>query len=130
MRLSRRFTSIVVACAVALLISCDVSLLQVDSSSGSIQIQVFRGPINPVQREGEVNDAPVALARVAAIGGDFTRRGATDLFGFASLPVSSGSYRVMVEFCPGAMGLPQDQHVTVLPGRSISVRFDCDTGIR
>jgi hypothetical protein len=130
MKFTKAFSAAVAACAIAVFAACDAYLVGLDSSTGIIEIRVFRGPINPVQREGAVNDVPVALARVAAISGDLTRRGATDLFGFARLNVSSGSYRVRVEFCPGAMGLPGEQAVNVPPGRTVVLRFDCDTGIR
>jgi len=102
-----------------------------EEASG-IAIQVVKGPIHPVEREGEENTAPVADAQIAVqrIDGDLFERATTDLTGHARVEVPEGAYRVAVEECPGAMGLPPEQEVKVRDGFFTELRFACDTGIR
>ncbi len=111
---------------------CDAALLDLDAGTGTLEVLVRRGPINPVQREGELNDAPVHGARVAArpSSGGVVRHTSTDVMGFARFRVPAGRWTVVVEACPGAMHIPIAQTVDVQAGGFGGIRFDCDTGIR
>lgn len=109
-----------------------VDLGAVSDLRTGIAVQVTRGPIRPVEREGEENEAPVAGARIAVqrLDGDLFETAETDEAGRARISVPEGEYRVSVEECPGAMGLPPAQEVKVRAGSFTEVAFACDTGIR
>lgn len=110
--------------------SCAGGLLGNDSDTG-LDLQVTRSPIDPVEREGEPNFAPVAEAvvEVRREGGGSART-MTDADGRVRLLLDPGRYAVEVEECPGALSLPRPAEATVEPGAFTPLRLDCDTGIR
>lgn len=99
-----------------------------------LEILVLRGPIEPVEREGEAgeNSAPVAEALVVirAPAGRRITGVTTDMNGQARVALPPGPYTVELERCPGAMFLPEPVTATVDLGAFAGVRLDCDTGIR
>ena len=112
--------------------ACSTGGGPLDPSTG-VEVQVLKGPIQPVVREGERDTAPVAGAVVVirTSGRSGTSRAATDSAGVARVPVPPGIHVVTVETCPGTMSLPKEsQTVSVTPGTYASTTLVCDTGIR
>lgn len=109
---------------------CSSDILGDDPSTG-IDLTVVKGPINPVEREGEDNTLPVDGAKVELQrlgGGRHTVR--TDESGNASVSLVPGSYVVTVTECPLTLALPDPDTVQVVSGERRSLRQECDTGIR
>jgi hypothetical protein len=109
---------------------CSSDILGDDPSTG-IDLTVVKGPINPVEREGEDNTLPVDGAKVELQrlgGGRHTVR--TDESGSASVSLVPGSYVVTVTECPLTLALPDPDTVQVVSGERRSLRQECDTGIR
>lgn len=119
------------ALAGVVLMACDSPIAGVDPDTG-IELQVTRGPIQPVAREGESNEAPVegAVVEVRATVGDGRLSVVTDAAGLGRAMLRPGAYRVRVTDCPGAMSLPAEELVTVTAGRLETTTLSCDTGIR
>lgn len=113
-----------------LVAGCAGSLLGTDPETG-LDLQVTRSPIDPVEREGEPNFAPVAdaVVEVRKEGGG-SARATTDADGQVRLVLDPGRYAVEVEECPGALAFPPPAEVTVEAGAFTPLRLDCDTGIR
>lgn len=112
----------------------DSASIQTTGREAEIEVRVMKGPIQPVERPGERNVAPVPGAVVLVVPlaepGTPTRL-STDTAGTARLGVEPGTYRVSVETCPGAMSLPKVvKSVSIGAGKSASTEFVCDTGIR
>lgn len=97
-----------------------------------LEILVLRGPIEPVEREGEVNSAPVAAAMTVVRRADGRRVAelTTDSNGEARVALEPGRYTIEVERCPGALFLPGPATATVQVGEFTDVQLECDTGIR
>lgn len=97
-----------------------------------LEILVLRGPIEPVEREGMENSAPVAEALVVirAPAGRRITDVTTDSNGQARIALAPGPYTIEVERCPGALFLPGPATATVQVGDFTDVRLECDTGIR
>jgi hypothetical protein len=115
-----------------LLTDCSTAGGPLDPNTG-IEVQVLKGPIQPVAREGERDTAPVAGAVVIAetTSGRETRKGTTDSAGLVRIQVPPGAYVVSVETCPGTMSLPkQTEPVSVSSGSFAAATLVCDTGIR
>jgi hypothetical protein len=122
-----------IAAATVICAACDLSPFGFDDrATGSLVATVFRGPIDPVEREGQVSREPVLGAHVVArpVLGGITRDASTDVFGTARFRVPAGSWHVSVAACPGAMGTPVAQTADVQAGAGTVLRFECDTGIR
>lgn len=120
--------------AIAALLSatCSESGLSPDPDTG-LDIRVLKGPIQPVEREGDPpNEAPVedALVEVRTAAGREVARAVTDARGEARVDLAAGTYQIEVLRCPGAMSLPGPEEVDVPLGSYREVRLDCDTGIR
>lgn len=115
----------------ALMAGCGTSLLGEDPDT-ALLVEVSRGPIEPVAREGQENSAPVAgaLVRIRADdrGGQLDRRTGPD--GRVRVPLDPGRYEVEVLDCPGAVSLPAPASVIVAEGREEALALVCDTGIR
>jgi hypothetical protein len=113
------------------LAACAPSILGTDPATG-LDVLVTRGPIQPVDREGEDNSSPVegALLQIRRTDGSGEARVRTDAEGKALAPVVPGAYRVEVRECPGAMSLPSAADASVQAGRLTILEFSCDTGIR
>lgn len=121
-----------VALLLAFATSCGGGILGSDPSTGLL-VQVRKGPIEPVVREGEEdNSAPVpdAVVEVRAVGRSGEARVRTDGAGEARVPLEPGRYVVEVAICPLALGLPGPETATVVAGSLTPVRLECDTGIR
>ena len=110
---------------------CADSIAGADPETG-LRVEVRKGPIAPVGRPGEENSAPVEGARVrvrgAERGGSVEARTGAD--GTVRVLLVPARYRVTVEACPGALGLPDAVMSTVRPGEIADARLTCDTGIR
>lgn len=124
-------TSIVGPLLLFLLTGCGNSILGTDPDTG-LDVEVRKGPIDPVARPGEDNSAPVedARVRIRRIDGDGKLRVHTDADGRARVPLGPGTYEITVEACPGALGLPEPATAEVRSGETTPVRLVCDTGIR
>ncbi|MGH7573135.1 MAG: hypothetical protein ACREMK_15035 [Gemmatimonadota bacterium] len=97
-----------------------------------LEILVLKGPIEPVEREGVENTAPVAEAVlvIRSFGGRRVAELTTNADGRTRAPLAPGRYTVVVERCPGALFLPEPATATVDIGVFAGVRLECDTGIR
>ena len=130
--MSRSWLEMAALSALVLTSACEIDSLGIDGESGTIQVTVVRGPLNPVGQAGQPDVEPVNGARVSArpAFGDVTRTTSTNAFGFASFQVPAGTWNVMVDACPGALGAPPMATVQVPPGGVAVAGFECDTGIR
>lgn len=119
------------AALVAATFACAGSPTTLDPDTGVV-VAVVRGPIVPVEREGEENVAPVdgAVVSIVAVSGREVARIETGAGGEGRTPVPPGTYRALVVLCPGAMSLPGPEPVAVVAGEFARVRLECDTGIR
>lgn len=126
----RRRSAITVGTAL-LAASCSVNTAPADRDS-ELEISVVRGPINPVEREGEPNSAPVAQARVKIrrLPNGAVRTVETDENGTLLLSVVSGDYAIEIERCPTGTMFSKLLHLTVAPGARTPATIVCDTGIR
>jgi len=129
----RHVTACLIATAVAavLLSSCSRGGLQ-PIPDAELEILVVRGPINPVQREGEENAVPVVGARVliTQLQGREVARVETGPGGLVIAPVASGDYLLELTRCPSGTMFAKNQHVRVGPNERVPVTVTCDTGIR
>lgn len=118
-------TSVIVSTA-----GCSGGILGSDPGTG-LEVEVQLGPLNPVERPGEPNSAPVedAIVEVRSAGGGRVRV-RTDVDGRVRVVLEPGDYVVEVLDCPGALSAPAPQEATVERGFFTEVRLDCDTGIR
>ena len=118
------------ALGLAVLIGCSDSIVGDDPDTG-LTVSVFKGPIQPVAREGEDNSAPVAdaLVRVTAPGGGHVEE-RTGPAGSVRINLAPGNYIVEVRECPGALSLPGPEETEVRSGLLADVLLMCDTGIR
>lgn len=109
---------------------CSQAILGDDPDTG-LEVEVHRGPLNPVEIQGEPNSAPVADASVEVrrVEGGRTRV-RTDADGLVRVPLAPGDYVVEVLSCPGSLVLPEPGEATVEAGFLTALRLDCDTGIR
>jgi hypothetical protein len=102
-----------------------------EAGTGLMRVEVRRGPLQPVAREGEEDSAQVANARVVVrAGGRALRSGRTDTQGQLQLMLAAGVYTVEVTDCPGALSLPAPEEVGVSAEGRTDVTLECDTGIR
>jgi hypothetical protein len=97
-----------------------------------LEIRVTRGPIEPVQRDGEENEIPAAHARVTVQqrGGRRVAQVETDDSGHAIVAVVSGDYALEVSGCPVGTMFSKGAEVVVRAGERAQVHLICDTGIR
>lgn len=111
-------------------VDCSDGILGSDPTTG-LEVEVVRGPIEPVEVPGRDDTAPVrdAIVQVRRAGGG-EARARTDREGRARLLLEPGAYTVEVRRCPGALLLPGAAETTVEEGRFSAVRLECDTGIR
>ena len=123
--------TLVLALASALLGSCADPGSQ-PPHDAEIEIRVSRGPIEPVERDGEENAVPVARARVTIQerGGRTVARVETDDSGHAIVPVASGEYALEVTACPVGTMFSKGAEIAVRVGERAQVNLICDTGIR
>jgi len=130
MRTKRGFR-IGLACGLAIVWACGSSIVGSDPGTG-VRVLVLRGPIQPIAREGEVNDEPVpgAVIRVQEMDGGGETSAVTDVDGTARVLLLPGAYRIDVTECPGALSLPGPETVDVTEGSMSAIELDCDTGIR
>jgi hypothetical protein len=120
------------AILVALAAACPRAGVPLDAETG-VEVRVFKAPIQPVVREDESSEAPVAgaVVLVEPLAGGETRQVLTDSAGIARLLVLPGMYRISIEECPGAMAPPKEPaDISVTAGSFSSVKVVCDTGIR
>lgn len=121
---------VTVLVAIPLAAGCGDSIVGADPDTG-LRVEVRKGPIEPVERPGRENTAPVEGARVrihGARGGSLQARTGTD--GTVRLRLVPGRYRLEAVSCPGTLALPAPVQATVHAGEVAEVRLECDTGIR
>jgi len=83
-----------------------------------------------VSRPGQPGTRPVSGARVEALrGSDVVAVTHTDQAGYYSLQLAPGSYVIAVSY-PGLRPLPREQPAVVEAGRTQTLDFLLDTGIR
>lgn len=131
---SRRWIPWIVglACGVTVwLTACSVSILGTDPDTG-LDILVRRGPIRPVEEEGQINSRPVegALVLIRRTDASGDARVRTDAEGRVIVQLLPGAYRVEVRECPGALSLPDPEDASVASGELTALELLCDTGIR
>jgi hypothetical protein len=128
MTLRRRSIAVMTALVAA---SCSTNTAPADQDS-ELEISVVRGPINPVEREGEPNSVPVAHARVKIrrLPDGAVRTVETDENGTLLLPVVSGDYTIDVDRCPTGTMFSKPLQLTVARGARTPATLICDTGIR
>ena len=129
MTIRRRSAIAVVTALVAA--SCSTNTAPADRDA-ELEISVVRGPINPVQHEGEPNPVPVAQARVKVrrLPDGAVRTVETDENGTFLLSVVSGDYTIEIERCPSGTMFSKPLQLTVAPGARAPATIICDTGIR
>lgn len=127
----RRHYSAIAVVTVLVAASCSTNTAPADRDA-ELAISVVRGPINPVQREGETNSVPVARARVKVrrLPDGAVRTAETDENGTLLLSVASGDYTIEIERCPTGTMFSKPLQLTVAPGARTPATIICDTGIR
>lgn len=105
-----------------------------DAQPASVLVgRVTKGPLRPVQPEGQLSAAPVAGARidVATADGNPVTRAETDATGAFRISLAPGTYQVTMSSFYGAM-FTKDLPATITIGAGEEKRLDIvlDTGIR
>ncbi len=111
--------------------ACEGSILGSDPGTG-VSVLVLRGPLSPVEGEGQTNVEPVpgALVRVRQEVGSAGAERRTGEDGTVALLVLPGRYVVDATDCPGSLVLPPAVSIEVSRGAMKSIELHCDTGIR
>jgi hypothetical protein len=124
-KFNRVFTMVIVLLIV--IISCEKK----EIISGFEGV-VYRGPINPVAMEGQINDAPFsALFHVYNESDIFVKSFNSNNNGEFSISLSSGTYFVIPDkSAPILRPELQIKEITLISGEILSNDFYFDTGIR
>lgn len=127
---ARRLTASTAAMFV-LQASCSTGGLQ-PLADAELEIRVVRGPINPVEREGEANVVPVPGAQVVIreLQGRLVARVEAGDDGTVMVSVRSGEYMLEVSRCPMGTMFAKNEVVRVGPVERARATLTCDTGIR
>ncbi len=138
MRSVNRRTASIAACLLATL-GCNGSALETEGPAGTLVGEISVGPFCPVEVEGQPCPPPAGtyesiVVLVYARLPDGERRIAEirpDADGRFELLLQPGSYRVALDHSLGIPGTPSpDERLRVEAGRTTTVTFDIDTGIR
>lgn len=94
--------------------------------------KVYRGPINPVEMEGQVNDAPFsALFRVYNLKNKLTTSFSSNVAGEFSVMLAPGNYKIIPDKSAPIMNAEsQVKEITVNAVGITNIDLYFDTGIR
>ena len=93
---------------------------------------VYRGPINPVEMEGQVNDAPFsALFNVFNLNDKYIKSFSSNADGKFNVMLAPGDYKIIPDKSAPIMGAEfQVKEVTLDPAGITKLDLFFDTGIR
>lgn len=111
------------------LFACETTKEEITTSLEGI---VYRGPINPVEMEGQINDAPFsALFRVYNLKNKLITSFSSNAAGEFSVMLSPGNYKIIPDKSAPIMGEEsQVKEITVNEVGITNMDLYFDTGIR